>query len=255
MKQKLPATPSNVLKVFENLSDFAEYLDIVFDGYGIVITRKKGLFKPIEEKLWLTYSIVKSNDEYVVTFRFSGSLDPVSRVRIRGSKKACEIVSECISDKSICSYIDNMLKKLATNLDKIVEKMNKQTKSIDMQITKFTMSLRYAKVIDGLAEVTLSSLYLKYPLLERRKAKLDDVKNLDEFLDKIYKRYSPLVREVYVHVSDTNWMFILAVDLENMVYTPSFIEDTFRVVGKEAVERFLNKQEDYVTITILTMQS
>ncbi|MEM1916651.1 MAG: hypothetical protein QXU00_05170, partial [Ignisphaera sp.] len=120
---------------------------------------------------------------------------------------------------------------------------------------KFTMSLRYAKVIDGLAEVTLSSLYLKYPLLERRKAKLDDVKNLDEFLDKIYKRYSPLVREVYVHVSDTNWMFILAVDLENMVYTPSFIEDTFRVVGKEAVERFLNKQEDYVTITILTMQS
>ncbi|MEM4583774.1 MAG: hypothetical protein QW611_02195, partial [Ignisphaera sp.] len=61
--------------------------------------------------------------------------------------------------------------------------------------------------------------------------------------------------EVYVHVSDTNWMFILAVDLENMVYTPSFIEDTFRVVGKEAVERFLNKQEDYVTITILTMQS
>ncbi|MEM4506496.1 MAG: hypothetical protein QXM82_03880, partial [Ignisphaera sp.] len=77
MKQKLPATTSDVLKVFENLSDFAEYLDIVFDGYGIVITRKKGLVKPIEEKLWLTYSIVKSNDEYVVTFRFSGSLDPV----------------------------------------------------------------------------------------------------------------------------------------------------------------------------------
>jgi len=255
VKQKVHATPSNILKIFENLSDFAEYLDVVFDGYGIVIMRKKGLVKPIEEKLWLTYSIVKVNDEHVIMFRFSGSLDPVSRVRIRSSEKGCEIVSECIGDKSICSYIDNMLKKLTTNLDKIVEKMNKRSKSIEMNITKFTMSLRYAKVIDGLAEVTLSSLYLKYPLLERRKVKLDDVKNLDEFLDKLYRRYSSLIREVYIHVSDTNWMFILAVDLENMIYTPSFIEDTLRVVGKEAIERFLKKQEEYVTVAILTMQS
>ncbi|MEM1694954.1 MAG: hypothetical protein QXE70_10820 [Ignisphaera sp.] len=255
MKQKLPVAVNIVLKIFEHLHEFAEDLDITVDGYGIVIVKKKGFVKPIEERLWLTFSIIRGKDEHTVVFRFSGSLQPISRIKMKSIDRGCEIVSECLGDKSICSYIDRMVKRLATNLDKIIEKMYKRTRDVDKKSVRFTMTLRYANIIDGLAEITLSSLYLRYPLLERRKMRLDEVKNLEEFLDKLYRKYGLAVKEIYVHVSDTDWMFILAVDLANMVYTPSFIENTFRVIGKEAIEKLMNKQDEYVTVAVLTTQS
>lgn len=255
MKHKINVSINDLLKVFENISDFAKELDISSDNYGIIVTKKKGLARSIEEKLWLTFSIVKLNNEYVVIFRLSGSIEPIARAKVKSISSGCEISTECLGDKDVCSHIDKMFKNLAKNTGTVIERLSKRAKASEAILAKFSLSSKYAKVIDGLAEVTLSSLYLKYPLLERRKMKLNDIKNLNEFLDNLYRKYVSTVREVYVHVSNTNWMFILAVDLENMVYTPSFIEDTLRVVGKGALEKLMEKQDEYVVVSILTMHS
>lgn len=255
MRFKLNIEASNFAQVFENLEKVSDLLGISVDAYGINVRVKKGLFRGSEENYVISYLIAKTGNKYIVVFRLSGSLDPIAKVEVEDIGKGCMISLSCLSNKQLCSYINDMLKKLSENVEKVLEKLNNIRKS--EYRPKFNLSSRYTKVIDGLAEVTLSSLYLKYPLLDRRIASLSEVIDIEAFLDKMYKLYSTKASEVFIHISASTWMFIIAANFSSREYTPSFIDNTTnrRLIGKEAIEALKRVNDPYVTITILTTRS
>ncbi|MEM4788933.1 MAG: hypothetical protein QXV06_03985 [Ignisphaera sp.] len=255
MKLKLNIGASNFVQIFENLEKVSDILGIPVDAYGINIRIKKGLFKGVEENYIISYLIAKTGNKYIVVFRLSGSLDPIARLEFEDIDKGCMVSLSCLSNKELCSYINDMLKKISKNIDKVLDKLNNIRRS--EYRPKFNLSSRYTKVIDGLAEVTLSSLYLKYPLLDRRIAPLSEVIDIENFLNKMYNLYSTRVSEIFIHISASTWMFIVAVNFSSREYTPSFIDNTtnHRLVGREALEALKLVNDPYVTITILTTRS
>lgn len=252
MRYKIAIGADDFIQVLENIDKVSDILNIQVDPYGIMITVKKGLIKPIEEKYWLSYSIVRSVNKYVVVFHLSGSLSSVAKVEVEGKDEGSEIRLECI-DKNLCKYVNVLVKKLVENFEKAIEKVKKTNRTPEYR-AKFSLSTKYGKVIDGLAEVTLSSLYLRYPLLDRKTLPLNDVKDLNNFLTELYLAYNQKANEIFVHVAASKWMFILAVDLLSKEYTPSFIdlESNVRLVGKEAIEALKQRNDPFVSITILS---
>jgi len=255
LRLKLNTDANNFVRIFENLDKVSDVLGIPVDAYGINVKVKKGLFKGKEENYVLSYLIAKTANKYVVVFKLSGSLDPIARVEVEDVDRGCVVSLKCLDNKELCSYINDMLKKLSENVEKVMEKLKSRIKS--EYRPGFNLSPRYIKVIDGLAEVTLSSLYLKYPLLDRRIVSRDEVINVENFLEKLYKLYGTRVSEVFIHISASTWMFIIAVNFASKEYTPSFIDNTTnnRLLGEEALEALKSVNDPYVTITILSTRN
>lgn len=251
MKYKVPIEANAFVKLFENLDKISEVLGTPVDIYGIVINVKKGMFKSVEEKYTLSYSITRGSGKYIVVFRLSGSVEPVARVEIEDRGKGCEVKLECV-DKNLCRYVNSLVKKLIDNIEIAIEKIRRNVDLSEHRL-KFRLSSKYIRFIDGLAEVTLSSLYLRYPLLDRKLKPLNEISNLENFLTEVHTLYSSRVNEVFVHISAPSWMFVLAVDLSSREYTPSFIDlkTSTRLIGKEAVEALKQRNDPYVTVTIL----
>jgi len=254
LKYEVDADPQQVVQILEGIERVADLLGINASAYGITITVRKGLFRPTNETYVISYSIVRAANNYVVTFRLSGGLEPIARADITRSNSGCRIYLKCLGAKQLCRHIDDFLKKLVKNLDTAVQRLQSSLAPSRVALG-FKLSSKYNRVIDGLAEVTLSSLYLKYPLLDKRVVPIDEVKDIESFLDKLYMIYRARAREIYVHISASSWMFIVAVDLANMEYTPSFISDNVRVVGKEAIEMFKSRSDPYVSLSILSIHS
>ncbi|MEM3980968.1 MAG: hypothetical protein QXF79_06940, partial [Ignisphaera sp.] len=111
MKLKLNIGASNFVQIFENLEKVSDILGIPVDAYGINIRIKKGLFKGVEENYIISYLIAKTGNKYIVVFRLSGSLDPIARLEFEDIDKGCMESLSCLSNKELCSYINDMLKK------------------------------------------------------------------------------------------------------------------------------------------------
>ncbi len=248
MKVRTSVKPEEIVKIFEEVERVAGTLGIEYDSSGIILNVRKGVFSRETRKQPVSYILVEVGNEKVITFIVPGNLEPILRARIRKNDKGTVIETECLGEGSLCKAIEKILQVIATRARELLRKEEPPTST-------FSLGNRYAPLIDGLAEVTLASLYLKYPLLDRRIARLEDVKNLGEFLEELYRMYGSRAKEILVHIETTSWRFILAIDFASRTYTPSFIENSTRIVGEEAIGKLMTKREEFVTLTIFAMSS
>ncbi len=250
MKIKASAEPEEIIRVFDEIERVATTLGIEYSSRGIVIKVKSGFFGRELKKQTVSYVVIEIGSEKIITFTTPGSLEPILRARVRKSDKGTVIETECLGRGmgSVCKALEKLLQSIAIRARELLRREEKPA-------AVFSLGDRYASLIDGLAEVTLASLYLRYPLLDRRVLRLEEVKNFDEFLEKLYRMYSSRAREILVHVETMSWRFILAIDFESRTYTPSFIENSLRVVGKEAIEKLMSKREEFATLTVFAMRS
>jgi hypothetical protein len=99
------------------------------------------------------------------------------------------------------------------------------------------MGYSYARLLDGMAEVTLATALLKYPLISRMTYDVEVVKNLEEFLRIMTRKLSK--GKYIITVTGKDWRFIIGLDTETLEYTPSFIswKTNERLLGEEALKR------------------
>jgi len=158
------------------------------------------------------------------------------------------IETTCLGAKPVCKEIERLLQAITK-----IQRVN--VKSEAKPVHRFSIGNRYAAIIDGLAEVTLATLYLRYPLLGRHVVRLEDVKNIDEFIDYLYRAYSSKAKEIVACIEAENWRLILAIDFDMRTYTPSFIESSTRIVGPQALDMLKSKHSDRAILIVFAMRS
>jgi len=248
MRFRVAGSSQDVIRVLERIEYVARALNIEVNGTSIVLTVKRGFLSRGVEMVPITYAIVYRGSEVLITFFVAMDRKPVLRARVGGVGDTVVIETTCLGEKPVCREIEKLLQSIA--------KMRYANTESDVQPThRFSINDKYTAIIDGLAEVTLTTLYLRYPLLDRYVVRLEDVKDIDEFLERLYRVYSPKAREIIACIEAENWRLILAIDFNMKTYTPSFIENSTRVVGLQAIEKLRSKHDDRAILTIFAMKS
>lgn len=108
----------------------------------------------------------------------------------------------------------------------------------------FRLSNAYQKILDGMAEVTLSTALLRYPLIMRLNLKVDNLKDTLSFLEYISRKVGE-GRFIILTIGE-NWRFIIGLNNPQKEYTPSFISFTSgeRLLGDEALKRINNLESN-----------
>ena len=248
MKLRLTRNPREVVHALERIEHVANLLGIEVDGTNIVLTIRRGFLGREIEKVPITYIVVYRGSEILINFFTAMNWKPVLRARIGNVESIAMIETTCLGEKSVCREIERLLQAI-TKLQYIDVRREAQP------VHRFSIDDRYAVIIDGLAEITLATLYLWYPLLDRHIVRLEDVKNIDEFLEHLYRTYSSRAREIVACIEAENWRLILAIDFDMRTYTPSFIENSTRIVGPQAIDKLKSKRGDRAILTVFAMRS
>jgi len=248
MKIRLTCSPRDVVRALERIEYVANFLNIEISGTNIVLTVKRGFLGREIKKVPITYVIVHRGNEILITFFTATDRNPVLRATIRGAEDIAMVETACLGEKPVCKEIERFLQAI-TKLQHV------DMKSETQLVHRFSIGSKYTAIIDGLAEVTLTTLYLRYPLLDRHIVRLEDVKNIDEFLERLYRVYSSKAKEIVACIEAENWRLILAIDFSTKTYTPSFIENSTRIVGPQAIEKLRSKHSDKAILTVFAMRS
>lgn len=248
MKLKLVCSPQEVIRTLERIEHVANSIGVEVEGTNIVLTVRRGFLGRELEKVPITYIIVYRGNEILITFFTATDRKPVLRARIGNVKGIAMIETTCLGEKPVCREIERLLQAITK-----IQHVDVKTEA--KPVYRFSIGDKYTAIIDGLAEVTLTTLYLRYPLLGRHMVRLEDVKNIDEFLDYLYRAYSSKAKEIIACIEAENWRLILAIDFDMRTYTPSFIESSTRIVGPQAIEKLKSKHIDRAILTVFAMRS
>ena len=242
---------ADIESITNNLSwidEVAKTLGYTVTSGGIVVKLSRGILsKRIEERV-ISYAVIRHRDRTVVIFRELGKLDPILRIEILNDQRGIVINTKCeSSEKSLCSTLEKIWSQFLKEITKHL-KTSKPTAE-----ETYRMSMYYATMIDGLAELTLISMYIRYPLIDRRIIKAREVKNLKEFLETMAMLYR--AKELLIHIEGRNWRFIVVLHVENKLYTPSFIENSKRALGEEALARLRTRDDgEEVKLTVFALR-
>lgn len=203
---------------------------IQIDQYGyIVISMSEGLLKKMHKKFMVTYWFI-GNDTIVFAHDDNNVPKTFGKLIIRKDG----IYWECIDSNldKLCNIISNAIK---NNLSKpkIRETLLKNIEGVE----RFQLSDAYQNILDGLAEITIATIQLKYPLIERRINNLGYIGYDEGVIEYLYNKFR---QGKYMVILQTyNWIFSIIVDLNTKEYTPSFIDITnnMRLLGNEAIKK------------------
>jgi len=203
---------------------------IQIDQYGyIVISISEGLLRKEHKKFIVTYWFISNNN---IVFAYNDNNIPKTFGKLVIEKNG--VYWECIDSnlEKLCNIISNTIKNNLSKL-KIRETPSKKVS----EIKGFRLSNTYQNILDGLAEVTIATTQLKYPLIERRIYSLEYIGYDEGIIEYLYNRFKQ--GKYMVILQAYSWIFSMIVDLDTKEYTPSFIDimNNIRLLGSEAIKK------------------
>lgn len=241
------ALPINTVN---DMYDLFSRLGLPIDNINgvIAITSKKGLIKKYEVRYSVKIYMIGSNTFVFGILLDEGLLEAFAKLYSKNN----EWYFECISKEysHLCSSILDSIRK---GVKLYVSETLKKSSNIAQQ--PFKLSKAFESFLDGFAEITATSAVIKYPVVERRVAKLMEVRNALNIIEYLYSKYKS--GRYIVLMLGGDWMFSIAVDLDRKEFTPSLVvwSSNLRLLGEDALETLkqLNVNED-VRLTIYSMQ-
>ncbi len=222
----------------------------------LVITVRKGFFSKKEVKYFISYGLLGEEGE-VFFFREvdSGEVFLTGKFRqVEGDTVLIE--SECKLEalKELCKEVIEVMKKGLSGYGG--SKEAGESGSREGTKRKFSISGIYSNLLDGFAEVTLSSAILRFPLVWTGSVRVDDIADIESFLERLINRYG---RRKYIVMAGTDtWKFVVGFDATKGEYTTSFIswKSGERLLGYEAIDRLRRESLhiDKVNLVILEME-
>ncbi len=158
----------------------------------------------------------------------------------------------CHEDKysKICDEIIKILKKGLKEPPSIKKKYRTTSPQKEEKKPLFRISELYSTKLDGFAEVTLATALLKYPLIMKFEDKVENIRDIENFLERFAARVGK--GRYIITVSGSDWRFIIGFNTETGEFTPSFVSwsTNERYLGEEAIVRF-KKIKPNTRITVL----
>jgi len=229
--------PKLLLKETINLRDPEDVIQILsgdpriqIDEYGyIVISISEGLLRKEHKKFIVTYWFI-GND--TIVFAYNDNNIPKTFGKLITGKDG--VYWECIDSnlEKLCNIISTTIKNNLSK-SKIRETLSKKVSGTK----RFQLSNTYQNILDGLAEITIATIQLKYPLIERRINNLGYIGYDEGIIEYLYNKFKQGRYMVILQTFD--WIFSVIVDLDAKEYTPSFIDmvNNIRLLGGEAIKK------------------
>jgi len=203
---------------------------IQIDQYGyIVISISEGLLRKEHKKFIVNYWFI-GRDTIVFVYNDNNILRTFGKLIIEKNGVYWECIDSSL--EKLCTIISNTIKNNLSKL-KIRETPSKKVS----EIREFRLSNTYQNILDGLAEVTIATTQLKYPLIERRMYSLEYIGYDEGIIEYLYNRFKQ--GKYMVILRAYSWIFSAIVDLDAKEYTPSFIDivNNIRLLGGEAIKK------------------
>jgi hypothetical protein len=199
---------------------------------------RKGLLSRSYEIYIVEFGLIKGVKTIGAFFavRSKESIIPVLTVRFQPLREGLLLGRWMCHDDNYQKICKELLGVLKTGLEKAKPTEAEAHKSPSVT-QAFRMGYSYAHLLDGMAEVTLATALLRYPLISRMTYDVEVVKNLEEFLRLMTRKLSK--GKYIITVTGKDWRFIIGLNTQTLEYTPSFIswKTNERLLGEEAVKR------------------
>ncbi len=207
---------------------------------------RKGLLSREYKTYIVEYGFIKGVKTAGAFFavRLKENITPVLTVHFQPVKE------DILLGQWICH--DSNYRKMCKELLNILKSGLEKAKPPEIEAHKpsathgFRVGYSYAHLLDGMAEVTLATALLKYPLINRMTYNVEVIKDLDEFLKMMTRKLSK--GRYIITVTGKDWRFIIGLNTETLEYTPSFIswKTNERLLGEEALKRLqkINSSEE-----------
>ncbi len=228
------------------------------DEFGdLIVEARKGFLSKEVEKYIIEYGVIKGTKAVGAFFaaRTGGTIEPVLTVKFlqKGGKVKCEWVCHERKYEKLCKQLLHYLRK---GFPKARMKEERPRKEEEERPRLFRLSGLYASMLDGMAEVTLATALLKYPLVDSLRIKAGVLQDVHEFLKVISSRLGN--GRYIITATGQGWRFIVGLNNDSGEYTPSFISwsSNIRLLGEEALKKLsqLNPEEE-VKVLIFAVPS